>query len=66
MQMATDVIFTQMSTNKGSKKYKQATSVAMITEFTQLNEGAVPGKPVVRPTDVSSLTPLEKKSFYLL
>ena len=32
----------------------------MIKEFTQLNKGAVPGKPVVRPVNVSSLTSLEK------
>ena len=32
----------------------------MIKEFTQLNNGAVPGKPVVKPMDMSSLTPLEK------
>ena len=63
MQMATYVIFTQMSANKGFKKYGQAAVAAMIKEFTQLNEGAVPGNPVVRPTDVSSLTPLEKKGF---
>ena len=33
----------------------------MIKEFTQLNEGAVPGKPVVVPTDASTLTDLEKR-----
>ena len=37
----------------------------MIKEFTQLNNGAVPRKPVVRPTDVNSLTPLEKKTALL-
>ena len=33
----------------------------MIKKFTQLNEGAVPGKPVVIPTDVSTLTDVEKQ-----
>ena len=33
----------------------------MIKEFTQLNEGAVPGKPVVRPINANTLTLLEKK-----
>ena len=33
----------------------------MIKKFTQLNEGAVPGKPVVIPTDASTLTDVEKK-----
>ena len=30
-------------------------------EFTQLNEGAVSGKPVVIPTDATTITSLEKK-----
>ena len=60
MQMATDVIFTQMSAREGIKKHGQAAIAAMIKEFTQLNDGAVPGKPVVKPIDVSSLTHLEK------
>ena len=34
---------------------------AMIKEFTQLNEGAVSGKPVVIPTDAYTLTDLEKR-----
>ena len=60
MQMATDIIFTQMSANKGFKKYGQPAIAAIIKEFTQLNNGAVPGKPVVRPVNVSTLTPQEK------
>ena len=60
MQIATDIIFTQMSAREGFKKHGQAAISAMIKEFTQLSNGAVPGKPVVRPIDVSSLTPLEK------
>ena len=60
MQMATDIIFTQMSANKGFKKYGQPAIAAIIKEFTQLNNGAVPGKPVVKPVNVSTLTPLEK------
>ena len=33
----------------------------MIKEFTQLNEGSVPGKPVVWPIDAAILSSLEKK-----
>ena len=47
MQIACDVIFTQMSATVGFKKYGQPAVAAMIKEFTQLDEGAVPGKPVV-------------------
>ena len=60
MQMVTDIIFTQMSANKGFKKYGQPAIAAIIKDFTQLNNGAVPGKPVVKPVNVSTLTPLEK------
>ena len=34
----------------------------MIKEYTQLNEGVVPGKPVVAPVDAFSLTDLEKRN----
>ena len=61
MKVACDVIFTQIHANAGFKKYGQPTVAAMIKEFKQLNEGVVPGKPVVVPTDAASLTPLEKK-----
>ena len=61
MQIACDVIFTQKSANARFKKYGQPAVAAMIKEFTQLNEGTVPGKPVVRPIDAASLSPLEKK-----
>ena len=55
------MIFTQMSANVGFKKYGQPAVAAIIKEFTQLNEGAVPGKPVVRPIDAATLSPIEKK-----
>ena len=61
MKIACDVIFTQMSANAGIKKHGEAAVAAMIKEYTQLNEGAVPGKPVVVPTDATTLTEEEKK-----
>ena len=61
MHTATNVIFSQMSAKQGFKKYGERAVAAMIKEFTQLNDGAVPGKPVVVPIDVSTLTPLEKR-----
>ena len=50
-----------MSANAGFKKYGQTALAAMIKEFTQLNEGAVSGKSVVRSIDAATLSPLEKK-----
>ena len=61
MKIACDLIFTQMTANAGIKKFDETAISAIIKEFTQLNEGAVPGKPVVIPTDVRTLTDLEKQ-----
>ena len=73
MDIACDVIFYHMSdgnepqrysqipAKKRFKQFGQVAVAAMIKEFTQLNEGTVPGKPVVIPTKAKSLTPLEKK-----
>ena len=60
MKLACDVIFTQMTAKKGFKQYGAKAVAAMIKEFTQLNEGAVPGKPVVVPTDSHTLTNAER------
>ena len=72
MDIACDIVFAHVSDGNNSKRYSQIPAkkgfrqfgqiavAAMIKEFTQLNEGAVPGKPVVIPTNAKSLTPLEK------
>ena len=73
MQTACDIIFTQMSVEPKLKKYAQmsakrgfkvfgqAAVAAIIKEFSQLNDGAVPGKPVVVPIDVTTITSKEKE-----
>ena len=53
--------YAQMSAKQGFKIFGQAAVAAMVKEFKQLDQGAVPGKPVVAPTDVNTLTPSEKK-----
>ena len=60
VQMATGIVFTQMSANKGFKKHGQPFIAVIIKEFTRLDNGVVPGKPVVKPANASTLTPLEK------
>ena len=60
IQTACNIIFTQMSANADFKKYGPRTVAATIKEYTQLNEGTVPGKTVVAPVDASSLTNLKK------
>ena len=71
MRIACDVLFAQtaksggsnkqMSANRGFKMYGEAAVAAIIKEFTQLTNGAAPGKPVVRPVDASTLTSDEKR-----
>ena len=50
-----------MSAKQGFKLFGQAAVAAMIKEFSQLNDGAVPGKPVVVPIDVTTITFKEKE-----
>ena len=61
MKLACNVIFTQMSATTCIKKYEESAVAAMINEFTQLNEGTVPGKQGIIPIDNTTLTNLEKK-----
>ena len=49
-----------MPAKQGIKMFGQAAVAAMIKEFSQLNQGSVPDKPVVIPVDVKTITPLEK------
>ena len=44
-----------MNANSGFKKFCDPEVTTMIKKFTQLNEGEVPGEPVVIPTDASRL-----------
>ena len=49
-----------MSAKKGIKLFKERAIAAIYKEFKQLDEGAVPNKPVVLPQDPSKLTREEK------
>ena len=51
----------QMSARRGIKEFGQRAVAAMLKEFTQLDQGAFPGKPVVEPVKYSSLTEEEKR-----
>ena len=50
-----------MSASKGFKVYGERALVAMVKELKQLNDGAVPGKPVVIPIDPDALSEEDKK-----
>ncbi len=58
---ATGVLFTQMSAKKGIKKFGERAIAAMIKEFKQIHEWPMPGKPVVRPVDLRTLSLEQKK-----
>ena len=56
MRLATGVVFTQMSAKKGFKTVGEAAVAAMFKELKQLDEGPMPGKPVIQPVDVDNLS----------
>jgi hypothetical protein len=53
--------YSQMSAKAGIKEFGERAVAAMFKEFKQLNEGAVPGKPVFGQQDANELTYEEKK-----
>jgi hypothetical protein len=61
-QTAVNVMFTQMTALKGIKRFGESAVSAMVREFTQLDKGVVPNKPVILPKDPSTLTRKEKAS----
>ena len=58
--IVTNVMSTQMSAKKGIKMFGERAIAALVKEFKQLVEGAVPGKPVIRPINPESLSVEEK------
>ena len=61
MEIPNEVMFTQMSAKSGFNNFIELVVAAMVKEFRQLDEGVVPGKPVVQAVDLRSLTHEEKK-----
>jgi hypothetical protein len=53
--------YSQMSAKAGIKEFGERAVAAMFKEFKQLNEGAVPGKPVFGKQDPNELTFEDKK-----
>ena len=61
MDIACNIMFTQMTAKAGIKKFGETAVVAILKEFKQLDEGAKPGNPVVIPTDANTLSIEEKR-----
>ena len=60
IEKACRVMFTQMQAKKGIEKIGERAIAALVKEFKQLNDGAVPGKPVVCPVNPNTLTKEDK------
>ena len=54
------VMFTKMQAQKLIEKFGERSVSALFKEFKQLNDGAVPGKPVVCPVNPNTFTKEEK------
>mmetsp|Transcript_26947 Transcript_26947/g.39879 ORF Transcript_26947/g.39879 Transcript_26947/m.39879 type:complete len:200 (-) Transcript_26947:1357-1956(-) len=56
MRSTVNVTFTQMSAKKGMKLLGESAVAAMFKELKQLDQGPMPGKPVVQPVNVDELS----------
>ena len=60
-EKAVHVMFTQMSAHKGIKLFSQKAIAAMMKILKQLNDGVIPGNPVIKPIPFEELTAKDKK-----
>ena len=58
---ALHVMFTQMSAHKGIKLFGKRAIAAMMKELKQLNDGVIPGNPVIEPIPFHELTNKDKR-----
>ena len=56
LKTSVDVCFLSMHASKGIRKHGEKAIAMIIKELKQLNDGAVPDKPVVIPINVDYLT----------
>lgn len=55
-----NIVFTQISTTQGIKKYGEKAIAAIFKELKQLNDGAMPDKPVVEAISFIDLSHKDK------
>ena len=60
-EKALHVIFTQISAQKGIKMFGEKAIAAMFKELIQLNDGVSPGKPMIVPISLESLSDKDKE-----
>ena len=54
-------VFTQVSTKEGIKRWGEDAIAVIMKELKQLQDGAMPGRPVIEPVDYLDLTEEDKK-----
>ena len=60
-EKAVRVMFTLISAHKGIKLFGEKAITAMMKELKQLNDGVIPGNPVIEPIPFEKLTAKDKK-----
>ena len=60
-EKAVHIMFTQMPAHKGIKLFGQKAIAVMMKELKQLNDGVIPGNPVIKPIPFEELTAKDKK-----
>ena len=55
------VMFTQMNSTNGIKLLRERAITDMFKEYKHLDDGTIPGKPVVTPFNLDGLTPSDRK-----
>ena len=53
-----------MNAKKGIKLFGERAIAAIFNEYTQLDDGTIPGKPVLAPFNTDVLTPLDRKKTF--
>ena len=61
-----NTIFTQMSASKGIKQFGKKAIAAVFKELKQLNDGVLPGNPVIEPIELSNLSEDDKNKLWKL
>ena len=56
-----NMLFTQVSVKEGIKRWGEEAIAAIMKELKQLNDGAMPGQPVIEPVDYEELTDEDKQ-----
>ena len=61
MQVVVNVMFTQIHAKKEIKLFGEISIATMLKWFEQLDEGEIPGKPVVISFNIDELTDAERR-----